>query len=268
MDKVFKIGIFGLAANEQNTLASIFKLAASNSRKYQIVNSTEMDQSDIALVDHDDANAISEWQNFSVDHSQIPVVFVTKTTPEIVETNQVYLRRPLTLKRVLETLDTMIIDVYQYIPGVVIDDEEILEEETNATLLGAAKNLKQNFGTKALVVDDSLAVRKSMDLLLGQYGIEIEFAETGEEALEYIQDNLCDIIFLDLILPGIDGYKVCKEIKANKDSKHIPIIMLTGKDSYFDKIKGTMAGASVYLTKPVEQEQLKKVINEYLPNLN
>ena len=53
-----------------------------------------------------------------------------------------------------------------------------------------------------------------MDLLLGQYGIEIEFAETGEEALEYIQESLCDIIFLDLVLPGIDGYKVCKDIKA------------------------------------------------------
>jgi two-component system cell cycle response regulator len=267
MDKVFKIGIFGLAANEQNTLASIFKLAASNSRKYQIVNSTEMDQSDIALVDHDDANAISEWHNFSVDHSQIPVVFVTKTTPEAADSTEVYLRRPLTLKRVLETLDQVVIDVYQYIPGVVIDDEEIIEE-TNTTFSSAAKNHKQNLGVKALVVDDSLAVRKSMDLLLGQYGIEIEFAETGEEALEYIQDNLCDIIFLDLILPGIDGYKVCKDIKSNKDSKHIPIIMLTGKGSYFDKIKGTMAGASVYLTKPVEQEQLKDVINEYLPNLN
>ncbi len=267
MDKIFKIGIFGLAANEQSTLGSIFKLAASNSRKYQIVNPTERDTSDIALVDHDDTDALKEWRNFSSNNSQIPVVFVTKTTPEGAASNEVYLRRPLTLKRVLETLDQMVIDVYQYIPGVVIDDEEILEE-TNTTLFSAAKNHKQNFGVKALVVDDSLAVRKSMDLLLGQYGIEIEFAETGEEALEYIQNSLCDIIFLDLVLPGIDGYKVCKEIKANKESKHIPIIMLTGKGSYFDKIKGTMAGANLYLTKPVKQEQLKEVINEYLPNLN
>lgn len=243
-------------------------MAASNSRKYQIVNPTERDTSDIALVDHDDKDAINEWRNFSSNNSQIPVVFVTKTTPEEAISTEVYLRRPLTLKRVLETLDQMVVDVYQYIPGVVIDDEEIVEE-TNTTLFsGAAKNHKQNLGVKALVVDDSLAVRKSMDLLLGQYGIEIEFAETGEEALEYIQESLCDIIFLDLILPGIDGYKVCKEIKANKEAKHIPIIMLTGKNSYFDKIKGTMAGANVYLTKPVEQEQLKKVINEYLPDLN
>lgn len=266
MDKTFKIGIFGLAANEQTTLGSIFKLAASNSRKYQIVSSTERDQSDIALVDYDDKNVIKEWRNFSANNSHIPVVFVTKTTPTETDTNEVYLRRPLTLKRVLETLDKMIIDIYQYIPGVVIDDEEIIEEEANATLLGAAKNTKKTSGIKALVIDDSLAVRKSMDLLLSQYGIEIEFAETGEEALEYVQNHLYDIIFLDLILPGIDGYKVCKEIKANKNSKHIPVVMLTGKGSYFDKIKGTMAGANVYLTKPVEQEQLKEVINEYLFN--
>lgn len=269
MDKLFKIGIFGLAPNEQNTLGSIFKLAASSSRQYTIVSSIERSKADIVLVDYDDTNATNEWRSFSVHHSQIPVVFVTKTTPTISASNEVFLRRPLTLKRVVQSLDQVIIDVYQYIPGVVIDDEEILDENTNASLIGAAKHAKKTGAgglVKALVVDDSLAVRKSMDLLLGQFGIEIDFAETGEDALEYIQNHKYDIIFLDLILPGIDGYKVCKEIKANKTSKNVPVVMLTGKDSYFDKIKGTMAGASVYLIKPVEQEQLKEVIKKYLPN--
>ena len=67
------------------------------------------------------------------------------------------------------------------------------------------------------------------------------------------------------MLPGIDGYKVCKEIKSDKQSKNTPVVMLTGKGSRFDKLRGTMAGASVYLTKPVEQEKLKEVIKQFLP---
>jgi len=102
-----------------------------------------------------------------------------------------------------------------------------------------------------------------MEIHLGVLGVDIDFAETGEEALEYIQKTVYDIIFLDLMLPGIDGYKVCKEIKSHKLSKNTPVIMLTGKGSRFDKIKGTMAGANLFLTKPVEQEKLKEVIKQY-----
>jgi len=70
------------------------------------------------------------------------------------------------------------------------------------------------------------------------------------------------------MLPGVDGLKVCREIKSYKMSKNTPIVMLTGKDSRFDKLKGTMAGATVYLTKPVEQEKLKEVITQYLPHIS
>jgi twitching motility two-component system response regulator PilG len=69
------------------------------------------------------------------------------------------------------------------------------------------------------------------------------------------------------MMPGIDGYKVCKTLRATKEFKQTPIIMLTGKGSRFDKLKGTMAGASLYLTKPVEQEQLHEVLRKYLPQL-
>ena len=69
------------------------------------------------------------------------------------------------------------------------------------------------------------------------------------------------------MLPGIDGYKVCKEIKSHKLSKSTPVVMLTGKGSRFDKLRGTMAGANVYLTKPVEAEKLKEVIKQFVPTV-
>ncbi|OUD15755.1 hypothetical protein TPSD3_01770 [Thioflexithrix psekupsensis] len=113
------------------------------------------------------------------------------------------------------------------------------------------------------MVDDSLPVRKSMEIHLGLLGMDIDFAETGEEALELVKTTVYDIIFLDVMLPGVDGYKVCKTIKSDKMSKNTPVVMLTGKGSRFDKLKGTMAGASVYLTKPVEPEKLAEVIKQF-----
>lgn len=270
MDKIFKVGVFGLASNEQNTLGSIFKLAASRSRQYLMVHSSERSTAEIVLVDADDSNALNEWRSFSVHHSAIPVVKVTKNIPAQPATNEIYLRRPLTLKRVLDTLDKVTIEFHKYVPELVVNDEEVSgNEEASAVLRDAARSAVKasRSGVKALVVDDSLPVRKNMEIQLGLYGMEIDFAETGEEALEYIQKNVYDIIFLDLMLPGIDGYKVCKEIKSQKMSKSTPVIMLTGKGSRFDKLRGTMAGADLYLTKPVEQEKLKEVIKKFLPNI-
>jgi len=269
MDKVFKVGVFGLAANEQNTLGSIFKLAASRSRQYQMVGTAERAEAEIVVVDADDSNAINEWRSFNVHHSNIPTVKVTKTVPAEVTPPDIYLRRPLTLKRVLETLDKVTIEAHKYVPELIVGGNEVLDEEATAALRGAAESAQQvsRSGVKSLVVDDSLPVRKSMEIQLGLFGMEIDFAETGEEALEYIQKTVYDIIFLDLMLPGIDGYKVCKEIKSQKMSKNTPVVMLTGKGSRFDKLRGTMAGANVYLTKPVEAEKLKEVIKQFLPQV-
>lgn len=268
MDKVFQVGIFGLAPNEKNTLGSIFKLGASRPRKYGVVAENERSKAEIVLVDADDANAMSEWRSFSVHHNNIPVVKVVKNLPADVG-NDAYLKRPLTLKRVLETLDKVTIESH----GIDIKtDDDQFDEETQQAMEKAIASAKRKSsgssgGIKALVVDDSLPVRKSMEMNLTIYGMDIDFAETGEEALDFVKKpgNVYDIIFLDLMLPGIDGYKVCKEIKSHKESKATPVVMLTGKGSRFDKLRGTMAGASVYLTKPVEQEKLKEVIQQFLP---
>lgn len=256
MDKVFKVGIFGLANNEQNTLGSIFKLAATRNRQYTLVSATDRPQAEIILVDADDPNTLTEWRSFSVHHSNIPLVKVTKgAVPE--GSSEVYLRRPLTLKRVLEVLDKVTIETLKYLPEVSIGGDGDTPAPTPWNV--------DKTGFKALVVDDSLPVRKSMEIQLGLHGLDMDFAETGEQALEFTEKKVYDIIFLDLMLPGIDGYKVCKEIKSHKQSKNTPVVMLTGKGGRFDKLRGTMAGADVYLTKPVESEKLKEVINKFLP---
>lgn len=123
----------------------------------------------------------------------------------------------------------------------------------------------------ALVVDDSAAIRKQLEIELRNAHIRAEFAETGEEALEKSAHTQYDLIFLDIIMPGIDGYEVCRQMRARKAMKKTPIIMLSGKTSPLDEVQGVIAGASTYLTKPVKHEQFQqtlKRVSKWLTNFS
>jgi CheY-like chemotaxis protein len=116
---------------------------------------------------------------------------------------------------------------------------------------------------RVLAVDDSPLMRTFLKNKLEPYGIAPEFASSGEEALFKISKQHFDLIFLDVMLPGMDGYDVCKMIKKNKDNNLMKVVMLTSKDKTFDKIRGTMAGCDGYLTKPVDEMKLRAIIERH-----
>ena len=124
-----------------------------------------------------------------------------------------------------------------------------------------ARHEEHNF--RVLAVDDSPLMRTFLQNKLQPYGIHPEFASSGEEALFKISKQHFDMIFLDVMLPGMDGYDVCKMIKKNKDNSLMKVVMLTSKDKTFDKIRGTMAGCDGYLTKPVDEMKLRAIIERH-----
>jgi CheY-like chemotaxis protein len=124
-----------------------------------------------------------------------------------------------------------------------------------------ARHEEHNF--RVLAVDDSPLMRTFLQNKLQPYGISPEFAASGEEALFKISKQHYDLIFLDVMLPGMDGYDVCKMIKKNKDNSLMKVVMLTSKDKTFDKIRGTMAGCDGYLTKPVDELKLRAIIERH-----
>ena len=124
-----------------------------------------------------------------------------------------------------------------------------------------ARHEEHNF--RVLAVDDSPLMRTFLQNKLAPYGIQPEFAASGEEALFKISKQHYDLIFLDVMLPGMDGYDVCKMIKKNKDNALMKVVMLTSKDKTFDKIRGTMAGCDGYLTKPVDELKLRAIIERH-----
>jgi len=95
-------------------------------------------------------------------------------------------------------------------------------------------------------------------------GITAEFAEDAESALQLIATRSYDILFLEVVLPGKDGYEICKAVKEDKDKKHIPVIMLTGKSSPMDKVKGKLSGCDAFLTKPVSLKEFNQTLKKWL----
>ncbi len=118
---------------------------------------------------------------------------------------------------------------------------------------------------KVMVIDDSKTIRRTAETLLKKEGCEVITVDNGYEALSMISDTRPDIIFVDIMMPRLDGYKTCALIKINKEFQKTPVIMLSSKDGLFDKAKGKVVGAEEYLTKPFTKEELLDAIKKYVP---
>ncbi|HWI13438.1 MAG TPA: response regulator [Burkholderiales bacterium] len=118
-------------------------------------------------------------------------------------------------------------------------------------------------GVKVLVIDDSNTIRRSAEMFLRQAGYEVVLAEDGFDALAKISDHRPQVIFVDIMMPRLDGYQTCALIKQNPTFKSTPVIMLSSKDGVFDRARGRLAGSDHYLTKPFTKEGLVQTVSEY-----
>jgi twitching motility two-component system response regulator PilG len=119
-------------------------------------------------------------------------------------------------------------------------------------------------GKTILVVDDSPTVRKLISGKLEKSGHQVICAVDGVDALERLGEGLPDLVLLDITMPRMDGYEVCKQIRSNPAAKDLPVVMISGKDGFFDKVRGRMAGSTGYVTKPFGPETLMKALEMYL----
>jgi twitching motility two-component system response regulator PilG len=127
---------------------------------------------------------------------------------------------------------------------------------------GAAQSI--NLNVKVMVIDDSKTIRRSAETLLKKAGCEVVTAIDGFEALAKITEHKPDIIFVDIMMPRLDGYQTCALIKNNQAFKGTPVIMLSSKDSIFDRARGRIVGSEEYLTKPFSKEDLINAITAHV----
>jgi twitching motility two-component system response regulator PilG len=119
-------------------------------------------------------------------------------------------------------------------------------------------------GLKVMVIDDSKTIRRTAETLLKKEGCDVVTATDGFEALAKISDQQPNIIFVDIMMPRLDGYQTCALIKNNQMFKSTPVIMLSSKDGLFDKARGRIVGSEQYLTKPFTREELLGAIRRHV----
>lgn len=115
-------------------------------------------------------------------------------------------------------------------------------------------------GLKVMIIDDSNTIRRSAEIFLGQAGCEVLLAEDGFDALAKITDHRPDVIFVNIMMPRLDGYQTCALIKKNPRLSATPVIMLSSRDGLFDRARGRMVGSDEYLTKPFTKDSLLKAV--------
>lgn len=129
---------------------------------------------------------------------------------------------------------------------------------TEATHPNAGKN------AKVMVIDDSQTIRRTAETLLVKEGYEVITAADGFEALAKIADQNPDLIFIDIMMPRLDGYQACALIKSNSRYCKTPVIMLSSKDGLFDRARGRIVGSDEYLTKPFTKDELIGAVRTHL----
>jgi len=119
-------------------------------------------------------------------------------------------------------------------------------------------------GVKVMVIDDSNTIRRSAEIFLLQAGCAVVLAEDGFDALAKIADHRPDLVFVDIMMPRLDGYQTCALIKKNPKFHSTPVVMLSSKDGLFDRARGRMVGSDQYLTKPFTKESLLKAVTTHV----
>jgi twitching motility two-component system response regulator PilG len=118
-------------------------------------------------------------------------------------------------------------------------------------------------GIKVLLIDDSNTIRRSGEIFLSQAGCDVILAEDGFDGLAKVVDNRPDVIFVDVMMPRLDGYQTCALIKKNQRFKDTPVVMLTSKDTLFDRARGKLVGADQYLLKPFNKKGLIDAVSQF-----
>ena len=279
----YMVDVIGFNETERLMLSSIFGLAARRDPSFLQREPSSAQRTDLYLVDADNEAAMVEFLAIR-GRVAAPAVLIGTSDGN---TGLPLLSRPLQWAKVLQSFDDA---VQGAAPVASTENEKTMLLQRTSTGVGArtpAPSAAARTGAgsakparpapaaarpkrpadSVLVVDDNATVRKFMETRLAPYGFNVDFAETGEQAVGLTGTKEYTCVFLDVVLPGIDGYQVCKLIKGNKQAvQRTAVVMLTSRSSPFDKLRGSLAGCDEYLTKPVDENHLLEVIAKFLPS--
>lgn len=261
-DKTYSVAILGLSNHEERFLKIMlaFTSHATSARVEGHYRWTaDSANADIVIVNADDSEAMRSWHHISVANPSVSLLLITATDNAPFAKH--FCVRPISPAKTLEMLDQIVAEF-----KLRVTEQDVFAGQAIASRMSADLTASSIIPVRmrALVVDDSPTVRRKLLLELGNFNIKTDTAESGELGLEMLRENSYDIIFLDVVLPGQDGFQICRTIRRDTATRNTPVIMLSSKSSRFDKVRGSIAGCNAYLSKPVEYDEFYQVLEDYL----
>lgn len=268
--EIYAVEVIGFGQTELMALASVFELSSRRVPKFVRQPQTDIPP-DIFLVDADDIEAIRKLGERNPS-GKVPAILIGESNRGTAWT---VLPRPIRWMKLFQAFDVAVAPpsaVAQAIPAAAPATSQSAAHAVFAAPPTAPPQAAKTpipvaptSSDWVLVVDDNQTVREFMKSKLAAFNFNVDYAESGEQAIGFTGQKNYSCIFLDVVMPGIDGYQVCKLIKSNRSAQKTAVVMLTSKDSPFDKIRGSMSGCDAYLTKPVDEEKLLETISKFLP---
>ncbi len=257
--------ILGFSDAEKNMLCSTFRLTGRRAFYYAEA-AAPGERTDIYLVNSDSADGMQQLRQ-RAPNAHAPAVLIGRGAAD---SDWPRLGKPVHWMRLFELLDGQM--------------QAALRERAHRppTVAGAWDGIRRRAADReapagpvflepkpiesVLVVDDSATVRAFMRAKLAPFRFDVDYAESGEASIDMAQAKNYTCIFLDVLMPGMDGYQVCKQLKSSAATRDAAVVMLSSKSSAFDKFRGNWAGCDAYLGKPVGEDELLATIARFLPS--
>ncbi len=260
MDKnnTFSVATVGIdeTKSEMKVIQSVLSISKSREPSFELQDRTASKKlPDVVIVNADDVSAVERWHAYHLMNEAKANISALMIGTEEPEDCKYFLGRPLIANRLLVLLERIVTEEHEYMPASVFEDE-------NAPIESIEINAPSDI--RVLVVDDSLPIRTQLKLALSDITKNVDFAEDGEQAMALLDENQYNIVFLDVVLPDVDGYKICKSVKRDPAKRKTPVVMLTSNSSPADRVKGKAAGCDTYIIKPVRREVFEEVVREFI----
>jgi two-component system, cell cycle response regulator len=262
----YTVALCGLTARDSRLLEIVINRAGSAKFAFHAIQAENVQDAQVAIVDASSPVSLALYQELHQRHPQL--ISVTISDHGLAGDTRYRIERKSLFLQVMKVLQDL---AEHEFTGSKVSHHPSASNPAAPTA-GVAKqqvaldsvSTEQRHELSALVVDDSLTVREQLRQALDRLGIVCDQADSAEAAMALLKQRSYDLAFLDVVMPGTDGYELCRKIKHNPYTRMMPVLMLTSRSSPFDRARGALSGCDSYLTKPITWDVFRQSVDKAL----
>jgi two-component system, cell cycle response regulator len=263
----YSVALCGLTARDARLLEIVINRAVHPKHRFHAVAAESAREPGIAIVDASSPISLGLYQSLRELHPKL--ISITISDHGMAGDSRYRIERKSLFVCVMKVLDDLAatefagakVSAHPAIGPAAAPAQKPVEKQEDVAFVNGGGSPQP---LSALVVDDSLTVREQLRTALDRIGIVCDQAENAEAAMRLLERNSYNLAFLDVVMPGTDGYELCRKIKQNAYMRQMPVLMLTSRSSPFDRARGALSGCDSYLTKPITWATFSQAVDKAL----